>query len=340
MDAFLIERWLDGTPFLSTTDDASPAIAREAMREIGARVGLSDTAVAEMVLAVSELATNQLRHARQGRIAFREIVRDGVPGVEVIAADRGLGIADPTSAILSLPRTAGSLGAGVATVLKFAHEVDFDVRQGEGTCVWARRFARPVSRRREVAILGRPIQGESLSGDDAAFFRRGDLVYLAIADGLGHGAGAREASRAAIDVVRRPFSSHHEVFSRTHEALAHTRGAVMTVVEIDEAAHVVMQTAVGNVSAMVVGKDGVRTFVAPSLVLGPQRDVLRGRTRTERHELSSAHDLVLLFSDGLTTKTRLDVRDQVVRAHPLRIAHHLLQTFGRDSDDATVVVVA
>ena len=117
-------------------------------------------------------------------------------------------------------------------------------------------------------------------------------------------------------------------------------GAVMTVVEIDEVSRLLSQTALGNVSAMVVGLDGVRTFVAPALVLGPPRDVVKGRTRTERHVLSSAYDLVLLFSDGLTSKTRLDVRDEVVRAHPLRIAHHLLERFGRDSDDATVVVVA
>jgi len=302
--------------------------------------GLGAEAIAEMVLVVSELTTNQLRHARFGRIAFRAIERDGVPGIEIIAADRGPGIEDPTAALLSLPRTTGSLGAGVASVLKFSHEVDFDVRMGEGTCVWARRFARPVSRRREVAVLSRPIVGEPRSGDDATFFRRDDLLYVAIADGLGHGGPAREAASAAIEVVRRPFADHHEVFARTHEALANTRGAVMTLVEIDESAKVVMQTAVGNVSAMVVGKGGVRTFIAPSLVLGPQRDVVRGKTRTERHQLSSPYDIVLLFSDGLTTKTRLDVRDEVVRAHPLCIAHHLLEQFGRDSDDATVVVVA
>lgn len=340
MDTLLIERWLDGCPFLSTADDASPSAAREAYRAIAAEQGLGADVVAEMVLVVSELATNQLRHARLGRIGFRPIEREGVKGVEIIAADRGPGIADPTSAILSMPRATGSLGAGVSSVLKFSHEVDFDVRMGEGTCVWARRFQRPVSRRREVAVLGRPISGELRSGDDATFFRRDELLYVAVADGLGHGAAAREASSAAIEVVRRPFTSHHEVFAATHEALAHTRGAVMTIVEIDEAEKVIMQTAVGNVSAMIVGKDGVRTFVAPSLVLGPQREAIRVRTRTERHELSSPHDLVLLFSDGLTTKTRLDVRDTVVRAHPLRIAHHLLSTFGRDSDDATVIVVA
>lgn len=340
MDAFLNERWLDGAPFVSTVDEASSAVAREEFRAAAAGFGLPADVIAEMVLVVSELSTNQLRHARFGRIAFRAISRDGVPGVEIIAADRGPGIEDPTAAVLSLPRTSGSLGAGVGSVLKFSHEVDFDVRLGEGTCVWARRFARPVSRRREVAVLSRPIVGEPRSGDDATFFRRDDLLTIALADGLGHGAAAREASSVAIDVVRQPFADHHELFVRTHDALARTRGAVMTVVEIDESEKVLVQTAVGNVAAMVVGRDGVRTFHAPSLVLGPQREVVRGRTRTERHELSSPHDLVLLFSDGLTTKTRLDVRDPVVRAHPLRIAHHLLEQFGRSTDDATVIVVA
>ncbi|MBI2388244.1 MAG: ATP-binding protein [Deltaproteobacteria bacterium] len=340
MDALLIDRWLEGSPYLATIDDASAALAREEVRVTGAQLGLPAEAIAELAIAVSELVSNQIRHARFGRIAVRGIERDGVRGLEIVAADRGPGIADPTAALLGTPRISGSLGTGVSAVMKFSDEVDFDVRLGEGTCVWARRFARPVARRREVAMLARPLVGERASGDDGTFFRREGALIVALADGLGHGPQAREASAAAIDAVRRPFADHHELFLRANEELVSTRGAVMTVVEIDEALDVVQQTAVGNVSAMIVGKDGLRTFLAPSMILGPHRDALRGRTRTERHALSSSRDVVVLFSDGLTTKTRLDVRDEVVRAHPLRIAHHLLGAFGRDNDDATVLVVA
>ena len=57
-------------------------------------------------------------------------------------------------------------------------EVDFDVRWDEGTCVRARKFATPPLVRRELGVLGRPYQGESISGDHASWEWRDDTLVL------------------------------------------------------------------------------------------------------------------------------------------------------------------
>jgi predicted ATP-dependent Lon-type protease len=45
-----------------------------------------------------------------------------------------------------------------------------------------------------------------------------------------------------------------------------------------------------------------------------------------------------MFSDGLTTRVDLAAELQLLRRHPVVIAEHLLEHFGRSNDDALVLV--
>ncbi|MGZ3420305.1 MAG: ATP-binding protein [Polyangiales bacterium] len=334
MDALLNRLWPglhDGRP---TIDDASVSVAREDVRALAAELGFDTIRVGELAIAVSELATNQLRHAKLGRIALRKIARDGVAGIEMVAADRGPGIADPRSAIAGIPRTHGSLGTGLSSVLRFTDEVDFDVRIGEGTVVFARRFVAPVRRRRSIAILGRPHPHETRSGDDAWFHRDDDRLRFVLADGLGHGPLARDAARALIAHVGEMNGDPARVLDTAHEKLASTRGAVAAVCDIDENALTVTTAALGNVIVQVIGG---RSVSGTNGVIGGTPP--RKRAMLETQTLAG-RGIVIAFTDGLTSRLQLDVFSQIALDHPLAIAHHLLESFGRDTDDATVVVVA
>lgn len=337
MDALLIERWLGDGERTPVHDQASVSLVRIAARSLGERLGLPEVAVGSLAIVVSELATNQLRHARYGVIALRPVVRAGVPGVEVVAADQGPGIRDAGEVVDGAPRVGGGLGIGLSGVQRQADEVDFDVRLGQGTCVRARKFAAPVPRRREVAILGRPCAGERTSGDDATFERRGDLLLLALADGLGHGPDALVPARRAIDRVHDAADTPPSALLRdAHEALRGTRGAVMGVVRLDEASSVLRHAAVGNVVTRVRGDAGGRSYDGAAGVLGANAP-FPGRLVEESATLGP-RDVVMLCSDGL--RTRLDpaeVRNLSAR-HPLVLAQHLLDRFGRDNDDATLIV--
>ncbi len=333
----VVGRWLSGVTFEATIDEASVSVARDLVRSEGMRAGLSTDATASMATVVSELGHNQLRHARDGRIGVRRITRGGVAGIEIIAADQGAGLSNVEALVERRPLTAPvGLGIGLAGVLALSDEVDFDVRLGEGTCVWARAFAGPVARARSVAICGRPIDGEDRSGDDAAFVRAESSLVLAVADGLGHGVDARVAARLATGcLLATPSRSPDEILGDAHTALARSRGAVMAVARMN--ARNALDVAIsGNISVRTLSRkpDDDHHFMGPSFALGVPGPA--PHFRVTRRELGD-HEMLIAFSDGLSGRL---VVDASLFAVPLIVAaRRLLDAFSDGRDDALVMLV-
>jgi anti-sigma regulatory factor (Ser/Thr protein kinase) len=194
---FLITRWLRShTSTIPIYDEASVSSARQRVREIGQQSNLGKEVVETVALIASELTHNQLSHAKQGYFAVNAIERQGVKGLEVIAADIGPGIESPSRAIHEeVSATSGSLGAGLGAVYRLANEVEFDNRIFEGTCVVARKFEGTPPACCETAIMGRPYPGEVISGDDAIVLQSDSTFIAAVSDGLGHGPEAKRGNR-------------------------------------------------------------------------------------------------------------------------------------------------
>jgi anti-sigma regulatory factor (Ser/Thr protein kinase) len=338
MDTLLIDRWLGGAPATPVHDEASVVVLREEARRAAHAQGLDETNAGAVAIVVGELANNHLAHARGGSIALRSIVRDGVPGIEIVAVDRGDGIADPTAAIDGTSTRPGGLGIGLAGTMRLADEVDVDVRIGAGTCVVARKFARRPARRREWAVICRPCEDERVSGDDAFVARDERGLFVVVADGLGHGPDARAPASAATEIARAARGeSTGSIFERADEALAGTRGTTLSVVDIDEPSGSLRHAGVGNVVTHVVGARGSRSFVGSATIVGQSRAARALSVAREQCPIDPG-DVVIVATDGLRTALTIDA--DLRRRHPILVAHHLLKTHGRDNDDATVVVVA
>lgn len=319
-------------------DEASVSVLREAVRAACQAAGVSNARAERLVSAASELAHNQLRHASGGEASVRGIVRAGTAGVEVVARDRGPGIAAPGAAIRGDLRgeTAG-LGIGLSAAHRLADEMDLDTRSGEGTTVHLRTFARPLPRR-ELAIVGRPLPGEALSGDDAFFVWQEDSLLLAVADGLGHGPAARLAARHAVALVRAAHAHDRpaEVLARSSEALAQTRGAAITIARLD-ANRVLTVSGLGNVALQLLGVSGdeaFRSLGSPGVLGGPGRP----RIVEEQAPLPADRFVLALFTDGLTSRVSLRDLGATLRAPAAVIADELLTRHARGNDDALVLV--
>jgi anti-sigma regulatory factor (Ser/Thr protein kinase) len=343
MDTLLVAHWLSGLAATSILDEASVALARRDVRALATQVGMAPSASGSLVNIVSELAHNQLAHARDGHIAMRAVERDGVSGVEIIAADGGGGIEDPSTALAGAARSMGradeakrSLGIGLAAVLELADETDFDVRVGEGTCVRARKFGTSVRRRREVGIYGRPIPGEPVSGDHAGFVRADENLLVALVDGLGHGPDARKAADIAIaQLCARPTAALDAMLDDCHLALHKSRGAVGGVARVHEEHTELEAAGVGNVTLQVVDIQGARRVMGSSRVLGAP-----GPWRSPKRELLpiGSREVLILFSDGLSSRVDMSQHAELLREHPIVIASQLVQRFARNTDDVLVLV--
>lgn len=329
----LLDRWLTGLEPVPVVDEAAVSLVRQEIRRRGPIAGLASEAVESLAAAASELAHNQLAHAMRGHIALRAVDRGGVPGLEVIAADAGPGIADPAAALRGQPRTSGSLGVGLSAAHRLTDEMDVDIRRGEGTCVRVRRFATPLPRS-EVAILSRRCEGETVCGDDAIAIRTGDGLLVAVADGLGHGEPARDASWAAMEFIAgSPGLGPAALLAASGPALRDTRGAVAAIALL--AGDEIRIAGAGNVTGVVYAPQSAQRILGNAYILGsPQR---APRFEDQRVPLDS-HGTFILFTDGISARADLSDEPDTLRQPPIAIAQRLLDRFGRRDDDALVLV--
>ncbi len=90
--------------------------------------------------AVSELARNILKYAGHGEIVLRQIVGQAGRGMEVVADDKGPGIADRDRALSDHFSSGGTLGLGLPGVRRMMDEFDLESESGCGTRVTARKW--------------------------------------------------------------------------------------------------------------------------------------------------------------------------------------------------------
>ena len=118
--------------------------AREAAIVIAGNVGFSSPVCEEIALAVTELATNLLRHASRGTITVGAEEVGGRRGILIQSNDRGPGIADIERAMTDGYSTAGGLGMGLGTVNRLMDEVEIHPEEYGGLHVECHRWLRPA----------------------------------------------------------------------------------------------------------------------------------------------------------------------------------------------------
>ncbi|MFE3267956.1 ATP-binding protein [Streptomyces sp. NPDC059215] len=220
------------TPLVDCEDVAwfrdEPRAARGAAAALGRRIGLDGHRTAELVLAVTELATNMAKHSQDGSLVLRVLRTPQVAGVEVVVVDQGPGMADVATALRDGTSSTGTLGIGLGAVQRLADTFDIHSRPGLGTVQLARFWPRPLPfpPDAEPAIGGitRPISGETACGDAWAT-RTDDGTHTARAPSPP--AGERGASTAppVLDwsAVTRPH-----LLGRTAPAAGRTASAART----------------------------------------------------------------------------------------------------------------
>lgn len=108
---------------------------RQEVKRFVLEASFDATDVERIVLAVSELASNQVKHAHGGVLTVDRIERDGRVGIRIRAVDHGPGIPDIEKAIKPGFSTTGSFGDGLAAVQNLMDKVTITSSVGQGTTV-------------------------------------------------------------------------------------------------------------------------------------------------------------------------------------------------------------
>jgi serine/threonine-protein kinase RsbT len=114
--------------------DADIVAARQAGRELAARLGFSRTELTLIATAVSEVARNIVRFADVGQIVV-ELLEQPRRGVQVTARDSGPGIPDVDEALRDGYSTYNGLGLGLPGARRLMDEFAIVSEIGRGTTV-------------------------------------------------------------------------------------------------------------------------------------------------------------------------------------------------------------
>jgi len=318
-------------------DTSAAGTVRRSVAHVARRLGFSEARIAEVAVAATELTTNAVLHASGGSALVR-IRREGdQSSVELIVVDAGPGITDVPVALVDGESSRGTLGVGLGAVRRLANHFEAYSARPAGTVMWTSflpdREAVAVPTR--VDGLTRPITGESVCGDAWAAVETDDRVAALVADGLGHGELAAQASRAAVETFAAdPWRGPVAILADANRRLAGTRGAAVLVVEIDRVAREVRWAGVGNIVGRVIGGTQMTNLSSRPGIVGQRVP----RLREERAALDE-RTLVVLHSDGLTAKWALEHWAGLVLRSSTVVAAALLQWAGLRQDDASVVVI-
>jgi hypothetical protein len=179
-----------------------------------------------------------------------------------------------------------------------------------------------------------PLASEEVSGDLWSMKSAGAESAILIADGLGHGSLANEASSEAVRVFDE--SRNHgldRLFQSLQLALKKTRGAAVSALVYAKQARMIRFMGIGNVAGAVVGPGRASHMVCLSGIVG--HDVRKLQEFTYAFPPGS---LLVLHSDGLATKWDVESYPGLFNKHPSLIAAVLYHDFRRVRDDGTVGV--
>jgi anti-sigma regulatory factor (Ser/Thr protein kinase) len=316
--------------------------ARRAAARAGQRAGMGESDCARVSIVASELAANVIRHARSGELLVNAAPDANTKAVEIIAIDRGPGMADPGRCMADGYSTAGSLGHGLGAIQRLSARLDIYSAPGRGTAIYSRIEAKHGGRSRDngaapQCAISVPVAGETQCGDNWCVAQSDKFITAVVADGLGHGPLAARAANEAIRVFgESPFAVPEDYLTKAHEALQHTRGAAVACARVDREARTLLYAGVGNIAASIVSH---RTQTEKAL---PSHNGIVGHQLSKTHQFEFPvleDDLLVMHSDGLTSRWKLDGYPGLSSRVPALIAAVLYRDFKRARDDATVLVV-
>lgn len=305
---------------------------------LAAEEGISDAEAGPVAIVATEAATNLLKHAGGGEIQISVLSAQGAPGVEILSVDQGPGMASVEECLRDGFSTGGSAGTGFGAIRRLSHEFDVYSGSQKGTVLVSRIYRDPAICSPGLGAILSPMRGEHVCGDAWGIRRNGGgrTIKILVADGLGHGILAADASSVATEVFKKDLAeSPLQIVDTLHRALKGTRGAAIAVAAINLEERRVRYAGLGNIAGVVLGSKRPSHLVSHNGTAGHQA------SRIQEFEYALPESgILVMHSDGLTSSWSLDAYPGLLRKHPSVIAGVLYRDASRRRDDVGVVVLA
>jgi anti-sigma regulatory factor (Ser/Thr protein kinase) len=329
---------------LDIDEQSQIGAARRSAVALAHRHALGADAAGRLAIVVTEAATNIVRHAGFGVIVLRALLEGLAPRIEMLALDKGPGIPDVERAMRDGYSTSGTAGRGLGGMQRLAEVFELHSQRGTGTALLARIGDRvrssgdirpSLSLDDRLGVVCVPLRGETECGDAWRVGGGGQSISVLLVDGLGHGPDAAAAATAATSAFQPLATESPEATVLALDVVLHeTRGAALSLAVIDRTSRAVRFSGVGNVDGRVLTEGATEYLVPQSGIVGHGMPKLRSTSASW-----PAGARLVLHSDGILARWRMDAYPGLMTAHPALLAGVIYRDFTRDRDDATVVVL-
>jgi anti-sigma regulatory factor (Ser/Thr protein kinase) len=324
---------------ISGTDSSLAGNARRQALSLAGAMHFDNLRQGQLGIIVTEAARNIASHVGDGEIILSSWAHGGRVGIDVLALDKGKGIENLSAALQDGFSTAGTSGNGLGAMSRLAGTFQIYSSPGNGTAVFARVLGIADETENEshsfpMSAISIPMAGQSICGDTwSAQYTPGRSLYI-VADGLGHGPLAAEASVEAVRLFHLMSDYAPErILNEIHRALLKTRGAAVSIAEIIHEKRLVNYAGAGNIVGAVCSARKTRSMVSMNGTLG--------QTIGKIQQFSYPWDpdsILIMHSDGLATRWNIEHYPGLASRHPALLAGVLFRDFSRRRDDATILV--
>ena len=315
------------------TDSSRAAEVRRAATALIREEGLHRKLVDNVAVVATEICTNLVKFATRGEVFLSTLSGHGSPGIEILAIGSGPGMADVAQCLADGYSSAETAGTGLGAIGRLSTEFDIYSQPQRGTVLVARVQQAGFNKTILGAVL-KPFPGEEKCGDAWAFYRGQEDMVLILADGLGHGPMAAQASAAAVSAFQYSRNmSPSAILDQVHKGLHGTRGAAVAVACADRSSSTVKYSGLGNISGVIIGSDKPTQMISHNGTAGFDSP------RVQEFSYPFADEtLLVMHSDGLHNVWNLDSYPGLRLHDPSIVAGVLYRDASRERDDVCVVV--
>src|SRR6476469_1004423 len=117
---------------IKVEESSQVAEGRRAVASMAASHGFGETEIGQISIVATELATNLVKHARGGELVLTPPQSDGA-SLEILALDKGKGMANVRQCMEDGYSTAGSPGGGLGAVARLSSHLEIYSPAQRGT---------------------------------------------------------------------------------------------------------------------------------------------------------------------------------------------------------------
>ena len=308
-------------------DDATQVgAARRQVALACADAGVADELTGKALIVAVELSTNLHKHARRGALFVKAA---SAQTIDLVSVDHGPGM-DLQQCFVDGFSTSHTNGTGLGAVRRLSAAFDA-YTDPSGSVVFARVGVVPAGL--EYGSLAVAIRGESVSGDQWALRADEGGWTLVMADGLGHGPQAHEAS-AFVGPIADIDTSPSLQLQRANDLSRGTRGSAAAALRCRTAQAALEYASVGNLHCVVQRREQAQVLPGQNGTVGGAFPAVK-----QQQVAVEPRGLVVVHTDGLSGRWSLDRYPGLRIRHPQVVCGVLFRDCNRHRDDATVVAI-